>query len=282
MLYNSEVWHGITKQNIKDLELVDHYLLRSLLNAHSKVPIEYLYLETGTVPIQFLISSRRLMYLKTILMRSENELIRRVYMSQINNTVPGDWSQLMKEDMDMLSIDMNVEIISEMTISSYKSYIKQKVRDAAFRKLEEMKTKHSKIKDIHYTNILRPQEYLTGKVLSNIECSVLFSLRSKTVRGVKNNFRKMYNGYILCPLCGIEVDTQEHMLKCIVVKSIIPELNSSKVDMSQIYGSLSEQKEVTALVIRVIQVRDSLLPDDSQDKGLPGPYNTGPKPSRTK
>ena len=41
-LFNSEAWHGVTKKDIILLEKVDEALLRGLLTAHSKIPIEAL------------------------------------------------------------------------------------------------------------------------------------------------------------------------------------------------------------------------------------------------
>ena len=50
MLTNSKVWYGLTENEITQLEEVDNYLLRKILNANSKIPKEMLYLETGATP----------------------------------------------------------------------------------------------------------------------------------------------------------------------------------------------------------------------------------------
>ena len=63
MLCNSEVWHGLTDANIATLESVDQAFLRNMLNAHSKTPKEMLYLETGEVPIKWIVKQRRINYL---------------------------------------------------------------------------------------------------------------------------------------------------------------------------------------------------------------------------
>ena len=44
MLFNSEAWHSMRENDIKMLEAVDEYLLRSLVHAHAKTPPEFLYL----------------------------------------------------------------------------------------------------------------------------------------------------------------------------------------------------------------------------------------------
>ena len=52
ILYNSEAWHGVTKGHIKSLEAIDEALIRGILNAHRKTPLEFLYLEVGATPIK--------------------------------------------------------------------------------------------------------------------------------------------------------------------------------------------------------------------------------------
>ena len=78
----SEAWQGIFEEDIENLEKVDHALLRGVLGAHAKIPTEALFLETGTVPLRFILKSRRLSFLKTILNRDSDELIREVYNAQ--------------------------------------------------------------------------------------------------------------------------------------------------------------------------------------------------------
>ena len=53
ILTNSEVWYGLKSTHITELEEVDEYLLRQILNAHSKTPKEMLHLETGTIPVEY-------------------------------------------------------------------------------------------------------------------------------------------------------------------------------------------------------------------------------------
>ena len=77
-MFNSEAWQGISLAEIQMIEKVDEDLLRGLLKAHSKIPLEALYLETGSIPIRFIIKSRRLSYLHTILQRESEELVKSV------------------------------------------------------------------------------------------------------------------------------------------------------------------------------------------------------------
>ena len=82
------------------LKTIDKYLLRGLVGAHAKVPLEHLYLELAALPLSYVISARRMIYLQTVLKRPDEELIKQVYKCQQENPVYGDWCQLQKEDFD--------------------------------------------------------------------------------------------------------------------------------------------------------------------------------------
>ena len=64
VLINSEVWHNINKSDIEKLTVLDNTLMRSIIGAHSKVPVEMLFLERAQIPIKYVLSSHRMNYLK--------------------------------------------------------------------------------------------------------------------------------------------------------------------------------------------------------------------------
>ena len=94
ILFNSEAWHGVTLAHIAKLEAIDEALLRGILKAHTKTPKEFLYLETGALPIKWIIAQRRINYMNHILQRDENELVKKVFLAQRNNPVQGDFVKL--------------------------------------------------------------------------------------------------------------------------------------------------------------------------------------------
>ena len=61
-LANSEIWIGISDTDLKDLEIIDHKIVRVITGSQSKVPVEMLYLDTSELPISHVISVRRLNY----------------------------------------------------------------------------------------------------------------------------------------------------------------------------------------------------------------------------
>ena len=57
-----------------------------------------MYLETGTMPLRFVVKSRKLCYLKTILNRDPEELIKEIYDAQKVDPTPGDFAELVQKD----------------------------------------------------------------------------------------------------------------------------------------------------------------------------------------
>ena len=76
LLFNSEVWYDLKEKDIRELEEIVEALLRKILNAHSKTPLEALYLELGVLPLRFIITikARRINYLRYLANLKENEL----------------------------------------------------------------------------------------------------------------------------------------------------------------------------------------------------------------
>ena len=276
MLYNSEVWHALGNEEIKILEKVDEHLLRMLVKAHSKTAIEFLYLEAGAIPIRFLISCRRVLYLQTVLQRPENELTRRVYMAQTEDVLPGDFYQLVQQDLQVLGGGISDRYIQETSRSSFKKEIKMKIRSAAFEYLKMLQSKHTKIKNIQYSKF-ETQSYLTSPMFSNKEVNLLHALRSRSVN-VKCNFSSKYKDNLSCPVCLVESesDDQQHILNCTILnKKLRTKITANnRVAYSDIFGDVLKQKEVTYLYMQLLTIREELL-----DKNLC--WRTAPSNSDT-
>ena len=115
ILTNSEVWYNVKNEHIKVLESADKDLMRKILDAHSKTATELFFLETGKIPIQFVISKRRLNYLWQILTRTNDELIKKVYTTQKVDTTKGDWFEKIENEKVKYAIDLTDEEISKMS-----------------------------------------------------------------------------------------------------------------------------------------------------------------------
>ena len=260
VLFNSEAWHGLTSTQITKLENVDHQLLRFIISGHAKVPVEFLYLETGTIPLRLVISSRRLNYLKNIVDRNDKELVKRIYLTQMTNTTSGDWIELVRKDfINIFDKEYNEEQVARKTKSEFKQEVKIKINNSAFKYLINKQKTHTKIKEIEYSE-LKIQEYITTHNMTNNEKSLLFSLRSNTIKNIKNNFHTWYKDNIECPLCD-KPDTQQHCMEC---EKILAECEDAKqhIKYKHIFGDSSEQIEVTKYFGTLLDIREELLSKD--------------------
>ena len=86
---------------------MDRSLLKYILQSHSKVQNEFLYLETGILNVEQTMSCRRIMYLQTILNRCDEELTTFFYNAQKKNPLEGDWVKMVEKDFEVLGLRIN-------------------------------------------------------------------------------------------------------------------------------------------------------------------------------
>ena len=261
ILFNSEGWHSVTEEDIRTMEKVDEALLRSILQTHPKTPLEFLYLESGSISIRHILSSRRINFLRTILERDEEELTKRVLREQQSNPSDGDFIELVKKDLEKCEIVYDEDFITMSRKEHFKRRVKQQIGKAALNDYLNKQKSHSKVKSIKYDK-LEAQSYLKSKLFTNEEVSLLTALRSHTVRGVRCNFKNMYKDNTQCPLNCSPLsplqDTQEHMLHCskLDMHNVIA---ANAISYNDIYGDFAAQKSVTSVYTQLVEKRNKLL-----------------------
>ena len=271
ILYNSEAWQGIEEKDIILLEKIDEALLRGILKAHPKIPLEALYLETKSVPIRFIVASRRLMYLHTILQKDETEMVKKVYEAQKTNPSPGDFIEIVRKDCENISLDLSEKEIYQISKQKFRIIVKSKILNAAFSFLKNLQEKHSKMKNIEYERFdIVP--YLKSPLFNDEKRSLLLALRTRTVRGIRNDFRGLYKSNT-CPLeCG-EIDTIENILTCSVLRNYhrSNEVTTEVIKYEDIFSQdISRQQKVTELYYQLINTRNKII------QSIPVASNTGP------
>ena len=265
ILYNSEAWHGVTKSHIKSIEAIDEALIRGILKAHAKTPIEFLYLEVGATPIQWVIAQRRLNYLKHILSKEDHELVKKVYLAQKENPTFGDFVNLAQQNMKDLGITYEYIVSSDK--KDLKSVLKKNATNAAFTSLKTELLKHKKVKHIQYDSF-DIQPYLRSENLHTEEKQTITALRSQCVRNIRNNFSKMFKGRLNCPLkCDKEnpqTDSQEHLLHCKKINTI----NQTKLTAADVFNGVEKQELIGKLIFKILRLRTRLL--DELETSLSG------------
>ena len=219
LLSNSETWLRLTKNDLSKLESVDRMFFRRIFQVPNSTPLSFLYLETGSVPLRFIMKMRRVMYLHHILTRREDALITRTFWAQVQQPAKGDWCIVVREDLDAIGLGyLSYEDIRNMEEEALRMLLQIKVRETAFTKLMEDKQKCSKLSGLKYS-YLEMQPYLSSlSNLTNKMKRVLFRWRSHTINVKKN----MGVRDSKCPLCEKAEDTQYHLLTCPLLRVAQP------------------------------------------------------------
>ena len=79
MLYNCESSSKMTSKDIAELHWGQLHYLRSITEVPKSTSIVAVYLAFGVLPIQYEVELRKLYFLKSILQRSHDDLVRMVY-----------------------------------------------------------------------------------------------------------------------------------------------------------------------------------------------------------
>ena len=146
ILTNSEIWYGLTRKEIKELENLDHILLRKILGTPFSTPIESLYLELGLIDIETIIMARRINYLQYLVKRDKSEMLSKFFMAQWNfPATRGEWTEQVKSDLASFDIPEDLQLIEIKSKNSFKNLVKRKAKEFAFGKFMEQKELHSKM-----------------------------------------------------------------------------------------------------------------------------------------
>ena len=277
MLLNCEAWHNILKKDLDALIEVDSYLLRKIVGSHSKIPMEFVHLESGTLAVNYICTKRRLIYLHHILSVSENELIFKVYSAQKEQPLKGDWVLKVGEDMAQIELKMEENEIKSKSKAEFKKIVEIKVSQCAFKEYISEQSTKSKTKDIKYEK-LEMQPYMKSLTFNNKEVKTLFNLRAKTVWTYKACFKSMFKNSMNCQLGCDSIDSLHHSFQCVKVMCDPryrpnTEDKSTNITFDDVYAGICEQKDAVVKFIQMHNIRDHILEQQSGNS-LPG-HGTG-------
>ena len=260
ILFNSECWHGITMADIVRFERLDNILLRGILGAHSKIPVESLHQESGTINIRYTLASRRILYLYDILQRDPKEIVPKYYFAQKVSSIQGDFCKLVESDLKLVGINLTESEISSMTKSTFKKLTKRKCREAAIAYLTKLQKSHSKVEDITYQKH-SVQKYLGSPLFNDRTRKLLLALRTKTVRNLNVNFSSR-NVRRECQLkCdGISIDSQQHQMEC---ATLLKHVKRRDCIYSDIYSQdIVRQAAVAKYYVELLDARERILDEE--------------------
>ena len=115
--------------------------------------------------------------------------------------------------------------------------------------------------------------YLNSPLFNSESSKLLLALRTRTVNGVKNDFRGL-NTDIKCPLMCDKDDTLPHILECNVLKYHYTSSAISQGDVKYedvFSNNIVKQKQATELYQQLLEIRTNI--QNSQPEAVTGPVH---------
>ena len=215
-------------------------------------------METGALPIGEIMKIRRIMYLRHLVTRDKNEMIYQFFMTQWINPTKGDWTETIKDDLKDYNISEDLDEIKKKSKSSTKHYLKKIGREKTLSQLLLQKGKHSKMKNLEYTE-LKIQDYFLLPGIRVDQARNIFKFRTR-MAPMGENFRENKEN-VICPLCGEAPDNQEHFFNC---EKLREKIDMRGFDMKDIYSN-NITLETAETITKMIEIRKKLL-ETSQNK----------------
>ena len=262
-MVNIETWPHFTEIRVSMFERVEQGFFRRILNAHSKTPIETLYLELGVLPFRYHLMMRRVKYFHDVMNRPDDELTKQIVISQMDRRTKGDFYELVEHDLQTLNIDL--EKVLSTSKNQLKELLKEQACHSAFQYLIGIAENHSKVNTELYTN-MDGMEYMNHPLFTPDLVSIIFKFRTRMFN-VKNNFRNKYKkSNTKCPLCSTCEDSQQHLFECTELLKHLPKPTTNYDDIfsSDIDSLLMVAKELKEMG----SVRENLELEMSSDESV--------------
>ena len=132
------------------------------------------------MPIEFLIKQKRLNFLHYILNEDISSITHQVYVALKEDNRKGDFVHLTNCDRRDLEIDLSDTEIKDMSKNMWKKYVKETVKNAAFKCLVDENNTKEKTKGIKFSS-LDLSEYLRKNMKKSVS-QIIFSTRSKKLK----------------------------------------------------------------------------------------------------
>ena len=166
--------------------------------------------------------------------------------------------QIEKDKAD-IELKLSEAEIQSMSKYKFKKLVKQKVESLAILNLEARKKQKAAKLNI---KTFKPQDYILSKNLSISEAQTLYKIRNSMV-DVKENFRSRKNGNMLCRLCFIFSETQQHLLECTIIREKLKDVvQFESLSIQMAHQSIESQELLARNYTIILNARRDILSQD--------------------
>ena len=208
VLYNSQAWSNLTKQDLKVLTTMQLKFLKRIFHSPASTSNCLTFLETGTLPIEQEIHKRQLSFLYHILSLHDDDPVRICYMEQLKYECAPNWANEVKQIRKRYNITENDDEISELSKDKWKYIVKSKIKQSSLDSLKEELTNQKQHAVLDMYEELEPQEYISE--LPPSLARTVFHIRTGTVD--LKSVRKYKYQDTVCRLCGNAEESVEHVV----------------------------------------------------------------------
>ena len=104
ILYACEMYYNLKETELRQIERIEESYMRQIFKTTKGCPITELYLSLGQIPARYEIQKMRLLYLKKILHKNEENLLFKFFKLQLELPTKEDWASTCIQDLKELGI----------------------------------------------------------------------------------------------------------------------------------------------------------------------------------
>ena len=252
LLINSESW-VLNDSDIRDLEIVENWCLKRILNLPPTTPTAAIRYETGTLLVEVRIDRVQLMYLHKVLIRSEDHWTRHILYTL--NEMNIGWASEINRKLNEYHLETSWSEIAKKSAGEWKEAVVSAVENENKRRILQMCYKErgeEKTKTKYLIARLEEQQYRRGDprpvmTMNRLQTKAIIMARSGMLECAKN-YRNKYKRTI-CNECKIEDNEIHRLNNCLLHRDINNYDKSDKFDYNLVYSNQPEELKMAARAI---------------------------------
>ena len=197
------------------------------------------------------------MFMHYIMNEKPETMIRKFFETQLKNEKPKDWVKTVKQDIEDLKLNVNIENIQVLKKSALKRILNKAILNMALKRLNALKQKHSKVQNLSHEK-LKMQNYLKANKhkISKYESETIFKMRTRVTR-VKMNYRGEFEN-LQCTICDEEYESQQHIIECLEIRKM-KETENKIIEYEKLFGeNVEKQLEIAKCFLENMNIKSKL------------------------
>jgi hypothetical protein len=200
-------------------------------------------------------------FLYYILHEDPQSLMYKFFETQLARRNQKDWVSTVLKDIEELDLNLNFDDIKCMKKSSFTDMVKRSIEEKTLEYLNQKKASHTKVLQLKHTNLKMKRYFLPSEAKQKKEESqLIFKLRSK-MTDLKMNFKGIYDSYE-CEACGLEDESQDHILKCKEILKISKEEDKIPNHERLFEGTVQEQVSIARIFKKHIEIKEKIIQNE--------------------